>query len=281
MNHYLSLLLIIISLATINCVKVNKKQCKELFSIIENNQIAELKCFLQKNLFFNSGLMDVTNCVNNIGVNPFLLAVDGGPTEIIEMMIKACSNETLHSVDSDNYNAISTASTTNNGEVIALLLAAKISPLVICKSLGDSALIEASRKGNTKVVEELLKVLDVSFVNLQNNESSQKMTALMSASENQHIDVVEMLLSKGANLHLVDTSERSALDRAILLGLEKSMNYLTDYIISHPLDAFKAHSVITSIHYAKRKNRNDIAKKLNDYIESLKITYKFIPPPPQ
>ena len=74
--------------------------------------------------------------------------------------------------------------------------------------------LEAAKKGNLRVLRELLDV----GVNPDYRANMNMITALMKASNNGHSDVVKMLLDVGANPNLTDKNERTVLMYASFKG---------------------------------------------------------------
>ena len=87
----------------------------------------------------------------------------------------------------------------------------------------DTALIYASENGHIEIVEVLLD--NGADVNAYNNYGN---TALMMASENGHIEIVEMLLKKGADLDAKNNDGETALKTASEKGHEEVVEMLLD-----------------------------------------------------
>ena len=83
-------------------------------------------------------------------------------------------------------------------------------------------IIKHSASGNLSVVEELLRQ---GFVNVD-AKTSQGRTALWTASFNGHSDVVELLLSHGADTEVRDDDEDTALQVACVKGHLNVVKYL-------------------------------------------------------
>ena len=79
----------------------------------------------------------------------------------------------------------------------------------------EDALIDASSKGDIKIVEELLKDINI---NVDEKEERFGVTALIAASSRGHTKIVEMLLVKKANMEVTDDDGRTALSWAIEKG---------------------------------------------------------------
>jgi len=76
------------------------------------------------------------------------------------------------------------------------------------------AFIQAAQEGRLDLIQELLKNPKENV----NDQDEQGRTALMVASENGHLQIVQRLLEKNADLRLIDRQGRTALDWARIQG---------------------------------------------------------------
>ena len=79
---------------------------------------------------------------------------------------------------------------------------------------GDSFLMLASRHGHLSIVELLLS----KGANIHDKSTTNGYSSLLLASRQGHLKIVELLLSKGANIHDKDIAERSSLMLASYQG---------------------------------------------------------------
>ena len=95
----------------------------------------------------------------------------------------------------------------NATNLIAFMFAKKIDGLL---KHAESALIKAAYAGNTVILDQLL------CFDVDPNASNEKTTALLSAVSAGHIDIVQKLLDKKANIEQCDISGRTPLQEAVI-----------------------------------------------------------------
>ena len=141
-------------------------------------------------------------------VSTFLVeAVTDGDYKIAELLLRYKPNiDIVH----NNTNALIEAAYHGREDCLQLLLDHGAQPN-LKNSNGDTALMMASQGGQTKCVEQLLLHEGIG-VNLQNNIER---TALMLASEKGHVTIIEHLLKHDAKLEILDIRRCSALFHAV------------------------------------------------------------------
>lgn len=175
---------------------------------------------------------------NNLGQTPLIMAAMYNP-EVVPILLAQDSNLDINARDNDGKSAIDIARESNytniasNLETIfasrsgVFLEAAKNNDLNTINSLidsyvnvkdsnGNTALIEASSRGNTRVVRKLL-----SHPNIRVNEKTSRNdhTALTIAIVRSHTEVIELILDHPkTNLNLITGQGRNALMWASFLG---------------------------------------------------------------
>jgi len=170
----------------INIDKKNKDGYTALIdaTIINNTKIVKMLI----NAGVNINIKDTYN-----GQTALMCAIDEYNYEITIMLLKAGADINITCID--GYNALILASIGGYTNIVDMLL--KIGADINAKDTNyeENALIIASQFGYIKIVKLLLKTgIDV---NIQNKE---KKTALIFARENNHTEIVKMLINAGAKL---------------------------------------------------------------------------------
>lgn len=172
-----------------------------------------MEAFPQKQKYFNNKSMELTRCKRD-SFNPWLVAADGSPVKMVQMLIGACKKETIDSVDSFKYNAIHFAVRTGSADVLQALPTAGIDP----NGVGNdkcTALLIACINGNAQFVEKLLEAVTPQTLNHQASVKYQCKNALFAAVQNDRLGIVKMLLEKGANPYLQNDAGFYAQENAI------------------------------------------------------------------
>jgi ankyrin repeat protein len=150
------------------------------------------------------------------GMTPLMHAALRGNQEIVEFLLKRRARVDL--VDIFGVTALMQASWAGHAGIVADLVTAGADPdlqsyidIPRLKKKGVNALIGASMNGNIEIVKILLE--KGAKVNQQDAEGQ---TALIHASKNGFPDVVELLLSQGAKMEIKDQFGRTALTVATI-----------------------------------------------------------------
>ncbi|EPX74410.1 ribosome biogenesis protein Nop8 [Schizosaccharomyces octosporus yFS286] len=94
---------------------------------------------------------------------------------------------------------------------------------------GNSGLHMASANGYTHIVQKILPHLSLETVNAQNSSGN---TAMHWAALNGHADICKLLLETGADLHLKNNHDKSAIYEADVRNQQKVMELFLDYEIA-------------------------------------------------
>ena len=128
-----------------------------------------------------------------LGSTPLHLAAEGGHLAVVEYLVKVGADLTL--ADAQGVQPVHLAAEKGQLAVLGSLLASRPRSVAATTSRNETALHLASAKGRTAVVEELMRLEAWRHVDLQSTEG---WTALHHASINGHVDIVRLLLARGA-----------------------------------------------------------------------------------
>lgn len=151
--------------------------------------------------------------------SPLTLAACGGHVELAMLLLKRGAN--LEEVNDEGYNALMEASREGHEEMVALLLTQGAKPNVLTEESKETALCMAASVGNLEVVKLLL--LKGADVNLGAS------TPLMEASAEGHVDIVALLLRSNAKINLVNSQGDTALSLACDIGNLEVVKLLLSY----------------------------------------------------
>lgn len=129
---------------------------------------------------------------------------------------------------------------------------------------GNTPLIHAAINSRLEVVELLLSGTLTANINLPNNNGS---NALLEAVQAGAIDIVALLLAKGADIHHADNSGKTALQWAIIKKNSPMISLLltSKHITINDVDAMGR----TIIHYAAETGDADLLAKLLEVDDSM------------
>jgi ankyrin repeat protein len=143
------------------------------------------------------------------GSTPLLWAADTAGLEIARVLIAAGAS--VNAANDYGVTPLLHASRTGNAAMVDLLLQARADP-ALAHTEGETPLMAAARAGSVPAVRHLL----ARGANLNAAESFQNTTALMWASAERHLDVIEVLLEAGADVnrqaHITSLTERHNAD---------------------------------------------------------------------
>ncbi|XP_071108956.1 ankyrin repeat domain-containing protein 50-like [Haliotis cracherodii] len=191
-------------------------------------------------LILSQGRADI-NCKEWIGRTPVMLAAGKGHRELVELLVRKGANVSL--VDRFDNNILHSACLGGHVEVVKyvlsqdmvningrvwcgrtpVMLAAENGHRVVVELLvnegadvtlldkkGDNLLHLACQGGNVEVVKFVLSLGMLSI----NSRGLKKMTPVMTAADKGHKEVVELLVSKGADVSLLDKGHDTLLHLA-------------------------------------------------------------------
>jgi uncharacterized protein len=164
---------------------------------------------------------------NVAGSTPLILAVQSNRAEVAKALMDAGAR--IEAANAQGETALSAAAFTGNVELATLLLAHKARPDTV-DATGKSVIVYAAARGAAAIVERLLDAgVDV------NARYRADLTALMWAAGHPDntaaeagLRTVKLLLSRGANVDLVDDRGRGALMIAAGLGYAEIARALID-----------------------------------------------------
>ena len=260
------------------CRKVTYQECVSLFELVDADDTEKLNQFLKNTNHFNSKSMNLVGCKRD-GFNPWHVAVDGGPLPLIQLLIDACDNESLQSVDSLKYNAIHFAARTGHPDLLEVLLLCGVDANAIA---GDSctALAIAATNGHTTFVQILLSVTTPATLNYQMNEKYQRKNALFAACINGYSEIATLLLEKGANPYLKNSFGQCVLESTILhYPYASTINVLMSYLKVNPGDILMFVECVTrAISAAIATRKHILATRLDDLLQAHDITHDILIP---
>ena len=139
----------------------------------------------------------------------------------------------------------------DNEEEVGFYLRNGIDPSSIVNA-GNTALHFAARRGQLEIVQLLLEKGAV--LNIQ-NQSGQTALHFALASENENIEIVELLITKGIDIEIEDHLKR----RAIHFSFDRGYKQSTDLLLEKGADiSVKSIDGMTLLHYAAANSWNDI-----------------------
>jgi len=160
----------------------------------------------------------------------------------------------LNHADKEGNTALHFASLKGNAEIVELLLAEGISPVVTNKA-GESALAYAVQSGKTKVCEQLIKA-DKKQVNIVDKGGN---TLLLSAVLNGRPEIISLLLKHSIAVDTKDKDKKTALMYASEFGNLEEVNLLLKAGADPEL---KSHEGITAYGYAKEWKHEEVMDTL-------------------
>ncbi|KAM0718284.1 hypothetical protein Q7P37_006616 [Cladosporium fusiforme] len=185
----------------------------------------------------------------------FVSSARRGLDEVVMMLIDRNINVDVRSELEDGGTALLQASRHGQSKIVRILLDAKAD--ATCKGKwGDSALHEAAQRGHERIVQMLLD--RGVHVDAQNNNIR---TPLIRASSQGHDTVVRILLDAKADANFKDISGDSALHIAAQTGHERIVEMLLDRGVDINTQRY---NLVTPLMEASRDGRNTIVRMLLD-----------------
>ena len=120
-----------------------------------------------------------------------------------------------------------------------------------CDAQGNSPLHLAASNGHV----DMCKILPMEDLNSKNSKGA---TPLILATKEGHHEVCRMLIEKGADMSIVDTSDKSALMHAAWFGDLK----MSSLLIENHADVKQEEGNRTALHYACRADSEEVVKLL-------------------
>lgn len=149
---------------------------------------------------------------NVFGQNALMIAVQEGKAKAVTALIPHLAPNGLNFVNRSGETALMIAVRNADLDSINVLLSCLDSASLSLKNqIGKTALILAIDRGFLPTILTLISALDTEALNIP-DESGR--TPLNRATQIGRLDIVEALIVKGANLHLKDNAQKSALDIA-------------------------------------------------------------------
>ena len=159
------------------------------------------------------------------GRTPLSWAAEAGHKDVIELLLKHRANPAIRS-EINGGAPISWAAVSGHNEVLSLFLQYGEDVLeTIHDGFGSSLLSLAAQHGKAKTVDFLLKRSTAEV----NRVSRQGLTPLMLAADRGHEDVVELLVRRGADVHLTAPNQATPLHYLIKQGSWANINMLIKY----------------------------------------------------
>ena len=156
------------------------------------------------------------------GWTALMWASYGGHLEAARYLIENCAN--VNAKDELNYTSLTLASKKGRKEVVEYLLSTNVCNLEERTTGGWNALIHASHENHLPIVQYLVK----KGANIDAIDDK-GWTALVHASIKNHLPIVEYLVEKNANIDLGDKYGKNGLHVASMLGNESIVEFLLDH----------------------------------------------------
>lgn len=239
-----TILLLTLGLASLGFCQVSQQEENMLFESVRDGNLQQMLVLLDKGI-------DV-NCRDAYQYTPLIIAAKYGRAEIAEKLcdrgakVNAVSNPDLWAYGEDGYSSLHWAAFNCDSEM-ARILVGRGAEVDQFGGTGETPLMIASRR-NCKILAGFLidKGADVNKV----NDEDQKTTALVEAVKNGHLDIVDLLMNKGAKYII-----RTNLQTSSLLSIAVANSHLAvvRYLIEKGLPVNgRDQDGSTAIHFALR-----------------------------
>ncbi|CAE7646026.1 ANK1 [Symbiodinium sp. CCMP2592] len=195
------------------------------------------------------------NCINFGGFNALMLAVGGGYTEVIALLLQASANPNN---GKSGLTPLMIAASSGQLEVARMLVNCGAAATGHCELDGRTALHGAARRGHADVAKLLVQAgasVDIG--------DWQECTALMLASQEGHGDVLKVLLCAGASVSLSNKSGDSALSACVKSGHEACLE--TMLRAGAPVNAANKSTGNSALAEASRVGSEAMVRKLLQY----------------
>ena len=202
-----------------------------LFLAAEQNNLPICRALLARGVDINLGTFE--------GYSPLHAAANEGHTNIARFLIDAKAD--LNKIDSNKQTPIVLAAGQGHAKIVRLLAQAGVQVSTATRISkanqdegGETTLHRACEKGHAEMVGLLLD-MDASG-NMVNSVTGQGRTPLIVASEEGQLEVVTILLSKGADVHMTTNAGKSAL----YMGCERGHVQVCKTLLEHGADPGQA-----------------------------------------
>jgi len=209
----------------------------------------------------NYNLVDIANLLIKNGANVDIQDKNGDPVihwtayygevEFTKLLLDNNANPKMRSIHSDK-GAMQVALKEYRDSVVDLLLQYDVSLFEV--DTKDIKIIEAVKNNDLEYIEQ-----NITSTNINTRDQTAS-TLLIIAAQKGYFDIVQHLVTKGANLDLMNSVGQTALHLAVYFGHEKIAEFLvkSGADVNKTDDRFK----LTPLSAASRKNRLKIGKFL-------------------
>ncbi|MBA2650523.1 MAG: ankyrin repeat domain-containing protein [Legionella sp.] len=200
------------------------------------------------NLLISKGA-NVNQMANKL-YSPLLIAVQRGHLDVIKELLNSENIDVNQA--SANISPLFEAIAKGRDDIVNLLISRGFSPNQIRQNC--CPLLFAVHKGHLNVVQELLN-----SENIDVNQSSNGQSPLHLAAENDRVDIVSLLISKGASINVLDNQQRSPLLVAVQKG---HFSVVQELLNSETIDLNQGPGGTSPLYIAAENGRVDIVNLL-------------------
>ena len=185
---------------------------------------------------------DVTKKTKQHQYTPLHLAAFKGNKQVIEMLFNyPMTKQILNDKDKKGNTPFLLATMQGRIDAVSLFLGNDDVDLYICDSLGNSALMLAVNGGHRALVDVLLEQAPLIDVDLANN---MKQTPLIRAAMKGFVEIMRILLTKGADPLSRDENNHDAMDICETAGFSAGVELLEEYFLLEGIVRVKDEDII-------------------------------------
>ncbi|XP_062515567.1 kinase D-interacting substrate of 220 kDa-like [Corticium candelabrum] len=186
-------------------------------------------------------------------------AVERGDIQLVKRLLKLGVDVNARD---ENWDTLLMQACWNKQKEMVEFLLTKSADVNVTDGFGRTPLITAAREGWYDIVDMLLKTKDI---NVMKKDTLVGMTAIHWAAENNHVTIVERLLSCSIPVDISDDDGRTPLWWAALNGRVRCVDVLLKHGAS---PQHESESEGSPLEIAKRRGRSDVVEMMKEAIRS-------------